>query len=90
MNLKQYPYGIQKFNSKHSSEQKIDKNVTRKRVSNQTTINCYGYFLYLSPPWKKVNGFSMSMKRILLESQQGILKGNQLKDKYVTTKMEKV
>ena len=32
----------------------------------------------------------MSMKRILLDSQQGILKGNQLKDKYVTTKMEKV
>ena len=37
-------------NSKLSSEQKIDKNVTRNRVSNQTTINCYGYFLYLSSP----------------------------------------
>ena len=34
MNLKQYPSGIQKFNSKLSSEQKIDKNVTRKTVSN--------------------------------------------------------
>ena len=34
VNLKQYPYGIQKFNSELSSEQKIDKNVTSKRVSN--------------------------------------------------------
>ena len=50
VNLKQYPSGIQKFNSKLSSEQKIDKNGTTKRVSNQTTINCYGYFSYLPSP----------------------------------------
>ena len=28
------PYGYQKINSKLSSKQRIDKNVTRKRVSN--------------------------------------------------------
>ena len=32
--LKTIPLGIQKSNSKLSREQKIDKNVTRKRVSN--------------------------------------------------------
>ena len=40
-------------NSRLSSEQKVDKNVNRKRASNQKTINCYGYFLYLSALRKK-------------------------------------
>ena len=38
---------------KLSSEQKIDENVTRERVRNEATINCYGCFLYLSSLWKK-------------------------------------
>ena len=37
---------------------------------------------------KKVNGFSMSIKKI--SSGFFILKENQLKDKYVTNKMEKM
>ena len=40
---------------------------------------------------KKVNVFSMSMKKISSGlAIIGILKENQLKDKYVTNKMEKV
>ena len=47
-------------NSKLSSEQKIDKNVTRKRVSNLLLWLVFIPFFTM----KKVNGFSMSMKKI--------------------------
>ena len=52
--LKTISFGNPKIPTlKLSSEQKTDENVTRERVTNEATINCYGCFLYLSLLWKK-------------------------------------